>query len=82
MWQLIRSNVIAPLSTRIGTATAFFLGGKCVFQDYCFAQHDANTLGQAVTIGGLIVFDLVTAYLRKRSIQSKAIQSVTTAGGR
>ena len=72
MWQLIRSNVIAPLSTRVGTATAFFLGGKCVFSDYCIAQHDANTLGQAVTIGGLVVFDLVMAYLRKRAIIKKA----------
>lgn len=72
MWQLIRSNVIAPLSTRLGTATAFFLGGKCVFADYCIAQSDAHTLGAAVSIGGLLGFDLVMEYLRKRAIISKA----------
>lgn len=73
LWNVIRSNVIAPASTRLGTlvaGTLVPLGAN--------ADHAAQ-VGIGVTALGLIMFDLTVAYIRKRYIERNALAKVGLA---
>jgi hypothetical protein len=73
MLELIKSNVLGPLSTRIGTLSSGALVGIGAS-----VQH-ANIVGTGVAAAILIAGDLVLAWYRKRSIQRKTLAAVGLA---
>lgn len=66
MLELFKENVLKPMLTRIGMLTTGWLVGMGANQDH------ANWVALGVLGGGLVIFDLVMAYLRKRGIVAKA----------
>lgn len=68
LWDAIKSNVLLPASTRMGTATA----GALVA--YGVESGHAATLGTALPVLVLVAVDFVLAWFRKRAIQNKAIK--------
>lgn len=75
MLELIKENVVKPLLTRVGSLTSGALVAMGAQQDH------ANWLALGVLGGGLIIFDLTTAYLRKRNLVNKAAQSLILRNG-
>lgn len=74
MLDLLKSNVLAPLATRLGTlATGGLLGIGAN------ATH-ADWVGTGIAGGFLIAMDLGLAWLRKRSIQNKAMAQGAEVG--
>lgn len=70
MIEAIKTNLIMPMATRVGTATSFWLVGLGV------AQHEANILGSALTVAIGVGIDLMLAWYRKRAIVRKAVGGV------
>lgn len=64
----IMSNVLVPLFTRVGTLATGFLVGMGANTNH------AEWVGLGVAGLGLIGVDLGLAWLRKRSIQRKAVR--------
>lgn len=70
MFSQFKSNVLAPVSTRLGSLVSGGLVGLGAQTDH------ANWVGIGVASGLLISVDLMAAWLRKRAIQRKAVSSI------
>lgn len=66
MLDLVKDNVLKPLLTRVGMATTGWLVGIGAN-----SQH-ADWVATGVLGAGLITFDLMLAWLRKKNIQRGA----------
>lgn len=65
-------HVLYPLSTRVGTAVAFFLVGIGANEAH------ANIVGLGVGAAMLVACDLALAWYRHRAIKRKAVSDAGT----
>lgn len=72
MLEALKANVFGPAATRLGTLVTGALVGIGAN-----ATH-ADWVGTGIAGAFLIGMDFLLAYMRKRSIQKKAVASVTT----
>lgn len=73
MYHFIKSNILAPLGTRIGTFTSGSLIGLGV------GQGHADLLGTAVAVGLGVGADLGLAWLRKQAIIKQVLTNLGLA---
>lgn len=66
MWEAVRSNVVLPQLTRLGSVAAGILIGAGVESGH------ATLIGTALPVMALVAVDYTLAWFRKRSIQRKA----------
>lgn len=73
MWSLIKSNVLAPLATRLGTSIAGALVAYGMNADH------AAQVGVGLTAAVLVAWDLFWAWRRKAGIEASAVNRVLNA---
>lgn len=73
MYHFFKSNILAPLGTRLGT----FVSGGLVFHGVTTAH--ADVLGTAVAVGLGVGADLGLAWLRKQAIIKQVLTNLGLA---
>lgn len=71
-WDVVRKNVVVPLSTRIGT----FVTGYLVALGA--NPTPAHAVGLGVAGAGLIIADLTVSWIARKSLERRTMQQAVT----